>query len=87
MKTRYKCTANFPALVDGKPDTVPVYFKRYGEEPETVKKELIDFIKEAYDTTVTEVTVEPDKTHTVGETKEVTKEKEKDNDAGRKEGV
>lgn len=84
MKTRYKCTAHFLAIVEGRPDTVPVYFKRYGEDPETVKKELIDFIKEAYDATV-EVDVEVDKTHSVEEVKEVKKEKETENDTGREE--
>lgn len=84
MKTRYKCTAHFLTIVEGRPDTVPVYFKRYGEDPETVKKELIDFIKEAYDATV-EVDVEVDKTHSVEEVKEVKKEKETENDTGREE--
>jgi len=86
MKTRYKCTAHFPAIVEGRPDTVPVYFKRYGEDPETVKKELIDFIKEAYDATV-EVDVDVDKTHPAEEVKKVKKEKETENDTGREEGV
>lgn len=84
MKTRYKCTAHFLAIVKGRPDTVPIYFKRYGEDPETVKKELIDFIKEAYDATV-EVDVEVDKTHSAEEVKEVKKEKETENDTGREE--
>lgn len=43
----------------------PLIFKRYGESPEQVKKELSEFIRTSYDTHFSIESVEKDKTKTI----------------------
>lgn len=55
--TRYNLVTN----VNGE----ELRFKRYGKDPEKVKRELIVFIHENYGVFTDKVIVEEDKTHTV----------------------
>ena len=55
MKDRYNCTA---IIHDD-----ALCFKRYGENKDDVRKELEEFIKEAYDVVPNIVSIEKDKTH------------------------
>lgn len=55
--TRY----NLVAIVNGE----ELRFKRYGKDPEKVKRELIVFIHENYDYFTNKVIIEEDKTHPV----------------------
>ena len=57
MKERYKCTVTI--------QNDPMVFKRYGENEEEVRKELEEFIKEAYDCAFQVISVEKDKTHPI----------------------
>lgn len=55
MKERYKCAVTI--------QNEPMFFKRYGENEEEVRKELEAFISEAYGASPTIVSVEKDKTY------------------------
>ena len=55
MKERYKCAVMI--------QNEPMFFKRYGENEEEVRKELEAFISEAYGASSTIVSVEKDKTY------------------------
>lgn len=55
MKERYKCAVTI--------QNEPMFFKRYGENEEEVRKELEAFISEAYGASPTIISVEKDKTY------------------------
>ena len=55
MKERYKCAVMI--------QNEPMFFKRYGENEEEVRKELEAFISEAYGASPTIISVEKDKTY------------------------
>ena len=54
---RYRCVVT----INGEPNV----FKRYGKDPETVKRELITFIHEFYEVWPDVHEVEEDKTHPI----------------------
>ena len=55
MKERYKCAVTI--------QNEPMFFKRYGENEEEVRKELEAFISETYGVSPTIISVEKDKTY------------------------
>ena len=55
MKERYKCAVTIQNEL--------MFFKRYGENEEEVRKELEVFISEAYGVSPTIISVEKDKTY------------------------
>lgn len=72
--SRWKCTA----IVDNQTLT----FKRYAENEEQVRKELLEFIKERYeqDAEITEAIL--DKTHPVQQEEQITNDKDKHEERG-----
>ena len=55
MKERYKCAVTIQNEL--------MFFKRYGENEEEVRKELEAFVSEAYGASPTIISVEKDKTY------------------------
>lgn len=64
MKERYKCLVSI--------ENEPMIFKRYGENEDEVRQELIDFITEKYEVTPNVLTVEKDKIHPYKKKEEIT---------------
>ena len=62
-KIRYKCIAG----IDGQ----QLIFKRYGENEEQVRTELLAFIKEVYEREAQILEVQPDKTHPVEQQEQI----------------
>ena len=72
--SRWKCTA----IVNDQ----ELIFKRYAENEEQVRKELLEFIKERYeqDAKITEAIL--DKTHPVQKEEQITNDKDKHEERG-----
>lgn len=58
-KVRYICIVN----MNGEEE--PLFFKRYGESVDIVRKELTEFIRQSYDEPFSIESVEKDKTKTI----------------------
>ena len=58
-KVRYICIVN----MNGEEE--PLFFKRYGESVDVVRKELTEFIRQAYEVPFSIESVEKDKTKTI----------------------
>lgn len=72
--SRWKCTAVI--------DNQALIFKRYAENEEQVRKELLEFIKERYeqDAQITEAIL--DKTHPVQQEEQITNDTDKHEERG-----
>lgn len=72
--SRWKCTVVI--------DNQVLIFKRYAENEEQVRKELLEFIKERYeqDAEITEAIL--DKTHPVQQEEQITNDKDKHEERG-----
>ena len=72
--SRWKCTA----IIDNQ----ALIFKRYAENEEQVRKELLEFIKERYeqDAQITEAIL--DKTHPVQQEEQITNDKNEHEERG-----
>lgn len=58
-KVRYVCIVN----MNGEEE--PLFFKRYGESEDVVRKELTEFIRQSYDVPFSIELIEKDKTKTI----------------------
>lgn len=58
-KVRYICIV----YINGQ--NKPLFFKRYGESEDVVRKELTEFIRQSYDVPFSIETIEKDKTKTI----------------------
>lgn len=58
-KVRYVCIVN----MNGEEE--PLFFKRYGESEDVVRKELTEFIRQSYDEPFSIELIEKDKTKTI----------------------
>ena len=58
-KVRYICIVN----MNGEEE--PLFFKRYGESEDVVRKELKEFIRQSYDEPFSIELIEKDKTKTI----------------------